>query len=88
MDLPESAAQLAKFKRRYKSVDVLEISCATGDGLDKLKKELLKRVSKFRAVEKASHRNVTPSHFLPHVERTPTTDDAREPAAGRAARRA
>jgi GTP-binding protein len=54
MDLPESAAQLAKFKRRYKSVDLLETSCATGEGLDKLKKELLKRVGKFRTVEKAS----------------------------------
>jgi GTP-binding protein len=54
MDVPEAAAHLAKFKRRYKSVDVLEISCATGDGLEKLKKELLKRVTKFRAGEKAS----------------------------------
>ena len=54
MDLPEAAAHLAKFKRRYHTVDVLEISCATGDGLEKLKKELLKRVRKFRAVEKAS----------------------------------
>jgi GTPase len=54
MDLPEAAAYLAKFKRRYKSADVLEISCATGAGLEKLKKELLKRVGKFRRVEKAS----------------------------------
>jgi GTPase len=54
MDLPEAAAQLAKFKRRYKSVDVLEISCTTGVGLEKLKKELLKRVTKFRATEKTS----------------------------------
>jgi GTPase len=54
MDLPEAAAHLAKFKRRFKSVDVLEISCATGVGLEKLKKELLKRVGKFRATEKAS----------------------------------
>jgi GTP-binding protein len=54
MDLPEAAAQLAKFKRRHKSVDVLEISCATGEGLEKLKKELLKRVAKFRTTEKAS----------------------------------
>lgn len=55
MDLPEAATHLAKFKRRYKSADVLEISCATGDGLEKLKKELLKRVAKFRSTEKASH---------------------------------
>ena len=54
MDVPEAAAQLAKFKRRYKSADLLEISCATGAGLEKLKKELLKRVVKFRRKEKAS----------------------------------
>jgi len=54
MDMAEAAPQLAKFKRRYKTVDVLEISCLTGDGLEKLKKELLKRVGKFRAAEKAS----------------------------------
>ena len=49
MDIPEAAAHLAKFKRRYKTVDVVEISCLTGAGLDRLKKELLKRVTKFRA---------------------------------------
>ena len=38
MDLPESAAWLAKFKRRHRTVDVLEISCATGTGIEKLKK--------------------------------------------------
>ncbi len=54
MDLPEAAAQLAKFKRRYRTVDVLEISCLTGDGLERLKKELLKRVGRFRAQEKTS----------------------------------
>jgi len=54
MDLPEAAALLAKFKKRFKSVDVLEISCRSGDGLDRLKKELLKRVAKFRSAEKAS----------------------------------
>jgi GTPase len=54
MDLPEAAPHLAKFKRRYKTADVLEISCLTQDGLDRLKKELLKRVTKFRAREKAS----------------------------------
>jgi GTPase len=56
MDIPESAMQLAKFKRRHKTVDVLEISCLSGDGLDRLKKELLKRVSKFRTLEKASRK--------------------------------
>lgn len=54
MDLPEAAANLAKFKKRFKDVDVLEISCLTEDGLERLKKELLKRVAKFRAREKAS----------------------------------
>lgn len=59
MDVPEATAHLAKFKRRHKGVDVLEISCLTGVGLDRLKKELLKRVSKFRRHEKASQ-GVTP----------------------------
>jgi GTP-binding protein len=54
MDLPESAAWLAKFRRRHRTVEVREISCATGAGLEILKKELLKRVAKFRAAEKAS----------------------------------
>ena len=53
MDLEAAKANLAKFKRRHK-VDVVEISCAAGTGLDKLKKELLKRVTKFRASEKLS----------------------------------
>ena len=51
---PEAAAQLKKFKTRYKTVDIAGISCATGDGLEKLKKELLKRVTRFRSAEKAS----------------------------------
>ncbi len=46
-DLPEFAAWLAKFKRRHK-VDILEISCRTGAGLDRLKKELFKRVAKVK----------------------------------------
>ena len=54
MDLPESARNLTAFKRRYRSVDLVEISCATGAGLDQLKSELLKRVRKFRVTEKAS----------------------------------
>ena len=54
MDIPEAAAQLAKFQRRYKAVDVVEISCLTGAGLDGLKKELLKRVVKLRRSEKKS----------------------------------
>ncbi len=54
MDVAESTAHLKKFKNRYKKAEVLEISCLTGDGLEKLKKELLKRVTKFRTAEKAS----------------------------------
>lgn len=54
MDIPEAAALLAKFKKRYKTVDVQEISCLTGVGLEAMKKELLKRVVKFRAAEKTS----------------------------------
>jgi GTP-binding protein len=40
MDLPEAAANLKRFKRKYKKVTVLGISCLTGDGLDELKTEL------------------------------------------------
>ena len=50
MDLPEARAHLAKFKRRHK-VDVLEISCLEGTGLQRLKKELFKRVGTLRAQE-------------------------------------
>jgi len=53
-DLPEFAAHLAKFKKRYKQADIMEISCRTGDGLEKLKKQLLKRVTALRAKEKIS----------------------------------
>jgi GTP-binding protein len=54
MDVPESAALLKKFKTRYKTAEVVEISCLSGAGLEKMKKELLKRVTKFRAAEKKS----------------------------------
>jgi len=53
MDLPSSAANLAKFKRRYK-VDALEISCLEGTGLGALKSGLLRRVEAFRRKEKVS----------------------------------
>ena len=43
MDLPESKAKLAKFKRSHK-VPVVEISCSEQTGLEKLKKTLLKKV--------------------------------------------
>jgi GTP-binding protein len=54
MDVEAAAAHLKKFKTRHTTVDVIEISCLTGDGLERLKKELLKRVTKLRAKEKAS----------------------------------
>jgi GTP-binding protein len=47
MDVPESAGHLAKFKRKYETAEVMEISCTAGDGLEELKKELLKRVDRF-----------------------------------------
>jgi GTP-binding protein len=56
MDVPEAKANLAAFKKRYKTVDVLEISCLTGDKIDRLKKELLKRVTTLRKQEKVSRR--------------------------------
>jgi GTPase len=53
MDVPLAAENLVKFRRRHK-VDVLEISCLMGTGLERLKKELLKRVTVFRRKEKES----------------------------------
>jgi len=44
LDLPEAKGWLAKFRRRHPAVDVLGISCATGEGVDRFKKELSKRV--------------------------------------------
>jgi Obg family GTPase CgtA len=43
MDLDTAKANLTKFRRRHK-VDILTISCVTGDGLDELKEELRRRV--------------------------------------------
>lgn len=56
MDVPEAKTHLAAFKRRYKNVDVIEISCLSGTNIEKLKKELLKRVTAFRKKEKVSQR--------------------------------
>ncbi|HEY9154949.1 MAG TPA: GTPase, partial [Opitutaceae bacterium] len=53
MDLEAAAENLTKFKRRFK-VDVLKISCETGDGLEKLKSELRKRVRKQRALAESA----------------------------------
>ncbi len=50
MDVETAAANLTKFRKRYK-VDILKISCLNGDGLDKLKLELRRRV---RAQRKAT----------------------------------
>jgi len=51
MDLPEAAANLKKFRRRHK-VDVLEISCLGGAGIEELKLELLKRIRRRRKAAK------------------------------------
>ncbi len=56
MDVAEAAANLAKFKRRYRTAEVREISCLTGDGVETLKKELSKRVTVQRRREKVSPR--------------------------------
>lgn len=40
MDEPEAAANLKRFKKKYKKVPIWEISCMTGTGLDELKAEL------------------------------------------------
>jgi GTP-binding protein len=53
MDLPAAAKNLAKFRRRHR-VDALEISCLDQTGLERLKKELLKRVTVHRKKEKES----------------------------------
>ena len=53
MDLSEAAPNLARFKRRHK-VDVVEISCTEATGLERLKRELLKRVTHLRKKEKVS----------------------------------
>jgi GTP-binding protein len=44
MDLPVAKGQLKKFKGRYQ-VPVIEISCLTGQGLDRLKAELVRRAT-------------------------------------------
>ncbi|HTB81323.1 MAG TPA: GTPase ObgE [Opitutaceae bacterium] len=52
IDIESARDHLAKFKRRYPKVPLVQISCLTGGGLDKLKKELLKRVEALRRSEK------------------------------------
>ena len=53
MDLEGARENLAKFRRRHK-VDVLQISCLSGTGLEKLKDELRRRVRKIRPAAKKS----------------------------------
>lgn len=53
MDVESAAANLTKFKRRHK-VDILTISCVTGEGIEELKTALRKRVRAHRAAPKAS----------------------------------
>jgi GTPase len=48
MDVEGAVANLTKFRRRHK-VDIVEISCLTGEGLEKLKNELRRRVRLHRA---------------------------------------
>ncbi|MBK9990696.1 MAG: GTPase ObgE [Verrucomicrobia bacterium] len=43
MDLGGAAANLVKFRKRYKT-DLIKISCVSGEGLDELKEALYKRV--------------------------------------------
>lgn len=45
MDLPEGAKHLAAFRRRHK-VAVIEISCRTGEGLDRLRREIFRRAAR------------------------------------------
>ncbi|MBE7539450.1 MAG: GTPase ObgE [Opitutaceae bacterium] len=59
IDLPEAAANLTRFKRRHK-VDVIPISCLSGQGLDDLKAELRRRV-RGRLVSKGGKSSKTTS---------------------------
>ncbi len=53
MDLPSAAANLARFRRRHRA-RVAPVSCVAGDGIEALKKDLLKHVLALRAREKES----------------------------------
>jgi GTP-binding protein len=54
MDEDAAVVNLKKFKTRYKTVELVPISCLSEEGIPKLKKELLKRVRKLRKKEKKS----------------------------------
>jgi GTPase len=58
MDLPEAKGNLGKFKRRHK-VDVITLSCATGEGLDELKDAIWTRVRGRRTRSRALKRTAT-----------------------------
>ena len=51
MDVEGAAANLTKFRRRYKT-DLIKISCLSGEGLDELKELLYKRVRAYRPASK------------------------------------
>jgi len=44
MDEPAAAENLKRFKKKFKKVPVLKISCLSGEGLDELRAELRTRV--------------------------------------------
>ncbi len=48
MDEEAAVANLRKFKTRYRSADLVPISCLSEEGIPELKKELLKRVRRLR----------------------------------------
>jgi len=52
MDVEAATANLAKFKRRYPKLALVQISCLTDKGIGPLKKELLKRVGMLRRAGK------------------------------------
>jgi GTP-binding protein len=54
MDEDAAAANLRKFKTRYKSAALIPISCLSEIGIVRLKKELLKRVRRFKSKQKLS----------------------------------
>ncbi|MBA3848823.1 MAG: GTPase ObgE [Opitutus sp.] len=54
MDEEAAVANLRKFRTRYKTAELVPISCLSEEGIPKLRKELLKRVRRLRKKEKNS----------------------------------
>jgi GTPase len=54
MDEDAAVTNLKKFKARYRTVDLVPISCLSEEGIPKLRKELLKRVKSLRKKQKKS----------------------------------